>query len=247
MIPQNRWSSWNHSETNHPPGFVENVPESLRLLVSESTHSEMEIEGFVSRPIVAWQHWVPSSQCDSSLLTGWKSLQATKDFIRPSEEAQDKESQQILGEDNMNANNDEDVFSSGGFWLACIFPGLSRALRIFEVWKCNKKPAKVQIGRIWMAWAYSWGSKISRNVGRECSLPQQPASGCRGRKSHGCLHRGDATLQAQTIFRSALAEAWHDIGSYDSIQLSMIILDMYLLFNMFFSQIYCNYIIYISY
>lgn len=109
-------------------------------------------------------------------------------------------------------NNDEDFFSRG-FWLACIFPGLSRALRIFEVWKCNKKPAKVQIGRMWMAWAYSWGSKISRDQGRECSLQQQPASGCRGRKSHGCLHRGDATLQAQTIFRSALAEAWRDIGS----------------------------------
>ena len=152
MIPQHRWSSWNHSETNRPPGFVEFCLLSLRLLVSESTHSEMEIEGFVSRPIVAWQRWVPPSQCDSSLLTGWKSLQATKDFIRPSEEAQDKESQQILGEDNMNAKQWW-RFRSGGVWLACISPGLSRALRIFEVWKCNKKPAKVQIGRIWMAWA----------------------------------------------------------------------------------------------
>ena len=67
------------------PGRLEELNKTYgtQLLVSESTHSEMEIEGFVSRPI---------------------------DFIRPSEEAQDKESQQI-----------------------------------FEVWKCNKKPAKAAV------------------------------------------------------------------------------------------------------
>lgn len=53
------------------PGRLEELNKTYgtQLLVSESTHSEMEIEGFVSRPI---------------------------DFIRPSESAQERESQQIF-------------------------------------------------------------------------------------------------------------------------------------------------------
>lgn len=53
------------------PGRLEELKKTYgtQLLVSESTHSEMEIEGFVSRPI---------------------------DFIRPSESAQERESQQIF-------------------------------------------------------------------------------------------------------------------------------------------------------
>lgn len=38
------------------PGKLEELNKTYgtQLLVSESTHSDMEIEGFVSRPVAAW-------------------------------------------------------------------------------------------------------------------------------------------------------------------------------------------------
>ena len=90
------------------------------------------------------------------------------------------------------------------------------------------------MGRMWMAWAYSWGSKISRDasVPGNNSLPQAAVE----EKATDVYTEGMQHYRHRRFSEVPWQRHGMILDHDYSIQLSMIILDMYLLFNMFFPK-----------